>query len=111
MWWLPTGTRWRLLWIGFWLASAIWPARAQPAEEQPSAQRGRQLYTSYCARCHGVNMVSSNSAFFDLRKFPIDQRDRFERSVSQGVRAMPAWGGVVKPPDVQSLWLYVVDGR
>jgi cytochrome c55X len=42
---------------------------------------------------------------------PPDQRDRFERSVNQGLRAMPAWGAILKPDEVLSLWLYVTAGR
>lgn len=78
---------------------------------QPSAEKGRQLYGSYCARCHGVNMAVGSAAFFDLRTLAPADRERFERSVTQGVRAMPAWGAVLKPEDLQSLWLYVIDGR
>lgn len=71
-----------------------------------SAAQGRSLYTSFCARCHGMNMVTTGASF-DLRSFPKDQRERFERSVSQGLRAMPAWGNTLKPDELASLWLYV----
>ncbi|KQW73691.1 hypothetical protein ASC67_19640 [Methylibium sp. Root1272] len=77
-----------------------------PPEGAASAALGRSLYTSYCARCHGVNMVS-NGASFDLRSFPKDQRERFERSVTQGLRAMPAWGTTFQPDELASLWLFV----
>ena len=103
-----TGRRW--LWIGVPLAVTLSPLGAQPVDEQLSVAKGRQLYTSFCARCHGVNMVTTGTAF-DLRNFPSDQRDRFERSVNQGVRAMPAWGSILKPADVQALWHFVMGGR
>ncbi len=93
--------------LGLALSVAMCPVRANDA---PTVQRGKQLYTSYCARCHGVNMVTTGAAF-DLRGFSLDQQERFERSVNQGLRAMPAWGSVLQPGDVQSLWLYVVEGR
>lgn len=89
------------------LACAL-PTYAQDAPE-PSAAKGRSLYMSYCARCHGVNMVNTGVSF-DLRTFPKDQKDRFERSVTQGVRAMPAWGSTLKPQELESLWLYVSAG-
>lgn len=99
-------------WMGVAAAAgALSPAWSQPAEPPPSADRGRSLYNSYCARCHGLNMVVSSAAFFDLRTIPTDQQERFERSVTQGVRAMPAWGSILKPADVQSLWLYVTAAR
>jgi len=91
------------------LAAVLLPgpvARAQAPEGGASASLGRSLYTSYCARCHGVNMVS-NGASFDLRSFPKDQRERFERSVTQGLRAMPAWGTTFQPDELASLWLFV----
>jgi cytochrome c55X len=80
---------------------------ATPAWAQDEAPQGRALYTSYCARCHGVNMVNTGAAT-DLRKFPKDEQERFERSVNQGVRAMPAWGSILKPADVQAIWSYVI---
>lgn len=49
----------------------------------------------------------NTGATFDLRTFPRDQRERFERSVTMGLRAMPAWGGILQPGDVDALWLYV----
>ena len=93
------------------LASAVGVAWAQPADAAPSAERGRQLYMSYCARCHGINMVTPGAAFFDLRTLTPAEQERFERSVTQGLRAMPAWGSILKPADVQSLWTYVMAGR
>lgn len=110
---MPWSSMWsvpRVLCIGVWMA-VLSPAAGQPADTQPSVDKGRQLYNSYCARCHGLNMVNSGAAAFDLRTMPADQQDRFEHSVNQGLRAMPAWGGILKPGDVQSLWLYVMAGR
>lgn len=99
------------------VAAAATPARAQPTPgpapavaAEASAERGKRLYTSYCARCHGVNMVNTAGTTFDLRRFPKDQRERFELSVIKGKNAMPAWGDTLKPDELQSLWLYVSSG-
>lgn len=93
------------------LGLAAAPAQATaPAPAEPSAERGKRLYTSYCARCHGVNMVNTAGTTFDLRRFPKDQRERFELSVVKGKNAMPAWGDTLKPDELQSLWLYVSGG-
>lgn len=89
---------------------AISPVHAAAAEQPATAEKGRQLYGSFCARCHGLNMVNNGGATFDLRTFPKDQHERFERSVTKGLRAMPAWGSTLKPEDVQALWLYVSSG-
>lgn len=73
----------------------------------PTAELGRRAYTTYCTRCHGINLVVGSSAFFDLRTFPPEDKDRFLNSVSKGLRAMPAWGGIVKPHEMESIWLYI----
>lgn len=79
------------------------------AAAEPSAGQGKQLYTSFCARCHGVNMVNTGVSF-DLRTFPQHDKERFLRSVSKGLRAMPAWEGRLDTEELESLWLYVSSG-
>lgn len=107
---LPTTTVARAaVGIAMSIASTLSTVHAEGEDSKSTAMAGQKLYTSYCARCHGVAMVSNGSTF-DLRSFPKDQRDRFERSVTQGLRAMPAWGSILKPEEVQSLWLYVSSG-
>lgn len=88
------------------------PRTNQPSADPSSADPqmvagGQRMYRDYCQRCHGMNMVSPGGAFFDLRKFPVDQKSRFVNSVVHGKRAMPAWGGVLKPDEIDSLWAYV----
>lgn len=78
-----------------------------PPMTAPSVAEGRRAYTSYCVRCHGINLVVGSSAFFDLRTFPAGDKARFVRSVTKGLRAMPAWEGIVKPEELESIWLYV----
>ncbi|MCG2594227.1 cytochrome c [Ramlibacter sp. XY19] len=95
--------------LGLVLAVAALPLAA--FAQEPSVDQGRRLYGSYCARCHGLNMVTPGAAFFDLRTLTPAEQDRFERSVTQGLRAMPAWGAILKPADVQALWLYVMAGK
>ena len=99
-----------MLQLGMSLSLVAGAAAAQPVPAQ-AADKGRQLYNSYCARCHGLNMVTPGSSFFDLRTLGNDEQDRFERSVNQGLRAMPAWGSILKPDDVQALWAYVSTAR
>ncbi|MCU0805096.1 MAG: cytochrome c [Burkholderiales bacterium] len=81
------------------------PARAADAGETVAA--GRKLYTSLCARCHGLNLVTSGAIGYDLRTFPKGDKERFVRSVNKGIRAMPAWEGVIKPDQVDAIWAYV----
>jgi cytochrome c55X len=88
-------------------AAAAAPAPAAAPAAAPSAEAGRKVYVSSCTRCHGINLVVSSSAFYDLRTFPPGEKERFVRSVSKGLRAMPAWEGTLNADQVESLWLYV----
>jgi cytochrome c55X len=82
-------------------------ALATPAEAAEAAEAGRKVYTSFCTRCHGVNLVTNGGLGADLRQFPADGRERFNRGVLKGLRAMPAWEGTIKPEQVDQLWAYV----
>lgn len=90
--------------------SAPPPAAAVSAAEAAGSvvqiEVGRKTYTSYCTRCHGIRLVS-NGIGFDLRTFPRDDKARFIRSVSGGLRAMPAWVGLLKPEDMDAIWAYI----
>lgn len=89
------------------LALAAGAACAQGTVPAADAEAGRRIYTSYCARCHGINLVSTSGAYFDLRTFPRDDKERFLLSVKEGKRAMPAWGGIVKPQEIELIWAYI----
>jgi cytochrome c55X len=86
-------------------AAAAAPVGAAPAA--PSADAGRKVYVSSCTRCHGINLVVTGSSFYDLRTFPPGEKERFFRSVSKGLRAMPAWEGTLSAEQIESLWLYI----
>jgi mono/diheme cytochrome c family protein len=70
-------------------------------------EQGLGMYKAYCQKCHGLQMVTPGGGFYDLRTFPLDDKARFVDSVMNGKRAMPAWGSVFKPGDVEALWAYV----
>ena len=74
------------------------------------AKQGAALYAHHCAPCHGYQMKDPEGAF-DLRKFPPDQHGRFVASVTNGKGAMPPWGELLKPDDIQALWAYVTTGE
>jgi mono/diheme cytochrome c family protein len=88
----------------FFSSTALAQAPTQSADDVAA---GKRLYTSYCARCHGLNMMTTSTAVFDLRTFPKQDKSRFVESVTKGKGAMPAWGGTLKEPDLDLLWAYV----
>jgi|SRR5882672_987390 cytochrome c55X len=86
------------------LAQANPPA---PVADTNNVAAGKRLYTSYCARCHGLNMATTSAAVFDLRTFPKDAKARFVESVTKGKGVMPAWGGTLNDGEIELLWAYV----
>jgi cytochrome c55X len=89
-------------------ATASAPA---PAFTPEQTALGRKIYGAYCTRCHGINMAASSAAYFDLRTFPEDAKDRFTASVNNGLRAMPAWKDTLKPEEIEGLWAYVISNK
>ncbi len=87
--------------------SAAAGAQDAPSAPQTAADAGRKVYTSYCVRCHGIELRVGSSAFYDLRTFPKDDKARFVESVMKGKRAMPAWDGIVTAQQVDELWAYI----
>lgn len=83
-------------------------ASDSPAAEFTSEriEKGRQTYKQLCLRCHGPEMNGGNNTF-NLRLFPLEQRERFFNSVMNGKRAMPAWKSVLSEEAVMDLWAYV----
>lgn len=55
-------------------------------------------------------MVNAGTSSFDLRKFPPDDKARFVNSVVNGKNAMPPWGDIVKPDEIEAIWAYVLTG-
>ena len=92
-------------------ATALWvagaSALAQTADDAVLAETGRRTYTSSCARCHGIGLVNAGYGF-DLRTFPKDDKERFVRSVTKGLRAMPAWEGILKSEQIDAVWAYIL---
>ena len=86
------------------LALSCAPALAQ---DHPLLKKGDGLYKQFCAHCHGIGMVNPGTSSFDLRKFPVDQKERFVTSVTKGKGNMPAWGDILLPDELEALWVYV----
>jgi mono/diheme cytochrome c family protein len=88
------------------LALATPLASAQPAAGIDPIEAGRKLYIGSCQRCHGINLSTSGIGF-DLRTLTPQDKERFLRAVTNGLRAMPAWGGTLKPEQMELIWGYI----
>ena len=87
-------------------AALLWTLGAAAAGAA-TVEMGRAVYNQLCLHCHGRDMVNPGTASFDLRRFPRDDRARFFNSVTNGRGAMPAWGDLLRPGELDALWLYV----
>jgi cytochrome c6 len=68
--------------------------------------KGANQYDRSCAPCHGRNMVNAGVTIYDLRKFPLDQQDRFLASVTNGKGNMPSFKEL-SPEQLAWLWAYI----
>ena len=84
--------------------------KADAAPPSELATQGKSLYRQLCSNCHGVSMVNAGTSSFDLRKFPQDDKARFVNSVMKGKNAMPPWGDILKPDEIEAIWAYVLTG-
>ena len=91
--------------LAFALATVWQVASAQEAGSD-QVEAGRKIYVSACQRCHGINLAA-NGIGFDLRTLSQHDKERFLRSVTNGLRAMPAWGGTLKPEQMDLIWAYI----
>src|SRR5262245_15754691 len=94
----------------FGAAFALFLASSVFGQDAQRVTLGAEIYARNCSACHGARMLDPQGAF-DLRKFPPDQRERFVTSVTKGKNAMPPWGDVLKPEEIEALWLYVIAGE
>jgi cytochrome c55X len=88
------------------LAVGAGASAQEDAASAPDIDAGRRLYINSCQRCHGINLAT-NGIGFDLRTFPRDDKERFVRSVTNGLRAMPAWSATLRAEQIDLIWAYV----
>jgi cytochrome c6 len=97
----------------FLLAVLATPAYAQTSPEAgaPDAaalfQQGSEQYKRTCQQCHGRNMVNAGTTVYDLRRFPVDDRERFFNSVTNGKGNMPSFKDALTTDQITVLWTYV----
>ena len=100
--------------MGFTFALVCAAAAAKSLEGQEflpdQIKKGAGIFAQNCSPCHGARMADPNAAF-DLRRFPQDQKSRFVNSVTKGKNAMPPWGDLFNPDEIDALWAYVIAGE
>jgi mono/diheme cytochrome c family protein len=90
------------------IAISMTLAQRSAAQDGAKIAAGETVYNTYCATCHGDNLVSSGQTF-DLRRLTADARPRFESSVLKGKGQMPPWQGVLSGDELDQLWHYIRD--
>ena len=68
---------------------------------------GRAQFHRSCAQCDGRNRVNAGTTIYDLRKFPVDDAERFKHSVTQGKGNRPSFKQSLAPEQVAVLWAYL----
>jgi mono/diheme cytochrome c family protein len=87
-------------------AFAASPCAAVADDDNAKIAGGEQVYNTYCATCHGDDLVNSGLTF-DLHRLRADERARFENSVLNGKDQMPPWKGVINEQQIDQLWHYI----
>jgi mono/diheme cytochrome c family protein len=81
---------------------------AQPAgPDVADFENGRKQFHRTCAQCHGLNMVNSGVTVYDLRRFPLDQPERFFASITNGKGNMPSFRDALTEEQMRWIWVYV----
>ena len=92
------------------LGAMLWLMQVANAEDAPpdkaKIEAGETVYTTYCAVCHGDNLVSTGQ-FPNLRRLSAKDREKFDTTVRNGRNQMPPWKDVVSDVQLDQLWSYI----
>jgi cytochrome c6 len=73
---------------------------------------GKQLFGANCAACHigGKNVVNpaKTLALTDLEKYGMNTQETIIGQITKGKNAMPAFGGRLKPADIEDVASFVL---
>ena len=88
--------------------SFSWGQAAAPTRFSPDdIAAGHAQYNQTCVHCHGFNMVNSGTTVYDLRRFPVDDPERFFNAVGRGKGNMPSFQEALTAEQMKLLWAYV----
>jgi mono/diheme cytochrome c family protein len=95
--------------VAIGLGSVLWLVPIVGAQEAPDKAKidaGETVYSTYCAVCHGDNLVSTGQ-FPNLRRLTAKDREKFETTVRNGRNQMPPWKDVLSDAQIEQAWSYI----
>jgi mono/diheme cytochrome c family protein len=90
--------------VSLWLATAA--LAQEPLPDRAKIEAGETVYSTYCAPCHGDQLVSTGQIPNLQRLTPAD-RAKFDSTVRDGRNQMPPWRGVVSDEQTDQIWAYI----
>jgi mono/diheme cytochrome c family protein len=87
-----------------WFATAV--LAQEPLPDRAKIEAGETVYSTYCAPCHGDQLVSTGQ-FPNLRRLTPADRAKFDSTVRDGRNQMPPWRGVVSDKQIDQIWAYI----
>lgn len=94
------------------LACAIATFALTPAAWAGDAANGAKIFSANCASCHlgGKNVVNSQKTLKKkaLEKYGMNSLEAIVTQVTKGKNAMPAFGGRLKPNQIEDVATYVL---
>lgn len=89
------------------ICALLSPASKAQTFQAADIAKGRQEFHRICSHCHGLNMVNAGTTVYDLRRFPVDDPERFLNSVTNGKGNMPPFKDSMQPEQIKLIWAYV----
>ena len=87
-----------------WLATATFAQ--EPLPDKAKIEAGETVYSTYCAPCHGDQLVSTGQ-FPNLRRLTPSDRAKFASTVRDGRNQMPPWRGALSDEQIDQIWAYI----
>ena len=93
------------------LGSVLWltpivSAQEAAAPDKAKIETGETVYNTYCAVCHGDNLVSTGQ-FPNLRRLTANDREKFDTTMRNGRNQMPPWKDVFSLEQRKAVAAYV----
>lgn len=106
---------------GFFFVPSSFQASAQKQDVEQQVARGKRLFASYCASCHGVDARGAGPVASSLKNRPPDltkiqakagkfPAEEIHKKISgegdlpvHGKKEMPVWGMIFNRSDINSL--------